>query len=211
MTFYRFADQVLIPTAIFILLVGALGGIALGCALVFRSAAALRFVTRMNRYVSTRRALKPLEIPRAIEAPVGSPKRRMLGAILAVGGLFTVFFLLWRLDFPHRSPAVTDNVARWLLTGIALDATKWILVTGSSFACLVGILMLFWPQRLAELESVLNRWYSTRRLVPADSENMRVILEPLVEANPRAAGWLISGASLVVTVAMIGLLITRAH
>jgi hypothetical protein len=40
---------------------------------------------------------------------------------------------------------------------------------------------------------------------------MHTPLEPRVEAHPLAAGWIVAGASLLVTVAMSGLLFARIH
>ena len=76
------------------------------------------------------------------------------------------------------------------------------LVLGSALAVAVGVLMLFVPARLAALEARLDRWYSTRQALPAGGESMRYPLDTLVEASPRAAGWLIAAASLLVAAAM---------
>jgi len=102
------------------------------------------------------------------------------------------------------------SVTRWFFSGLALEATKWILVAGSAFALIIGLLMLLAPQRLAAFEVRANHWYSSRQLMSAD-EKMHMVLEPHVEANPRAAGWTIAGASLLVTLAMGGLLLARLH
>jgi hypothetical protein len=50
---------------------------------------------------------------------------------------------------------------------------------------------------------------STRTLVPAGSERMRTPLDLLVETYPRAAGWIIFAASLLVAVAMAFLIAAR--
>jgi hypothetical protein len=86
---------------------------------------------------------------------------------------------------------------------------KWFLVAGSVLAVAVGILMLFFPRALAAFEAGMNRWYSTRKLVPTGSESMKFPLELLVEASPRASGWIIAAASLVVAVAMGILVVAR--
>src|SRR5256885_13248444 len=101
---FNFIDRVVIPTALIALFAGGLGGMALGCALVFRSAAALRFMARMNHWVSTRQALKPLEVSRRIE-PLAAPGGRgpVLGSFLVLGGVLAVYFLLARLDFARGS------------------------------------------------------------------------------------------------------------
>ena len=101
------------------------------------------------------------------------------------------------------------NLRRWLITGVALQTMKWFLVVGSVLAVVVAVLILFFPGRLAALEARLNKWYSTRNILPPAGESMRLPLEILVEASPHAAGWIIAAASLVVAAAMAVLLAAR--
>ena len=211
--FLSFVDRVVIPVVIITLIVGGISGIVFGCALLFWSDAALRFMARMDRWVSTRRFFRPLDRTHYVETPAGPGGRRpVLGSFLVVFGAAAVFFLLTRLDFSRAPYAPTINVLRYLFSGIALEATKWILVVGSAFACVIGVLMLFAPARYLALEERLNHWYSTRHVLPPPgSETMRMALEPQVQAHPRAAGLAIVIASLGITLAMGGLLIARLH
>jgi hypothetical protein len=211
MAFLSFMDRIVIPAVMVILIIGGISGMLLGGALVLRSAATLRFIQRMNSWVSTRQALRPLEAQHNVDpAPGPGGRRPRLGVFLLVGGTLAVYFLLVRLDF-SRSPYVPGvDLVRWFLAGLALEATKWILVAGSSFAVLIGLFMLLAPGRLAAFEARLNQWHSSRRLLIAD-EKMHLPLEPHVEAHPGAAGWTIALASLLVTLAMAGLLIARLH
>jgi hypothetical protein len=210
MTFLTFIDRVIIPAVVLILLAGGIGGVLLGGALVLRTEAALQFIRRMNTWVSTRKVFDPLEVRHNVDpAPGPGGRRPILGALVAVGGAFAVYFLLVRLDFA-RSYVPGVNLTRWFLSGVALEATKWILVVGSAFAFVVGLLMLLSPARLAAFETLMNSWYSSQRLAAA-GEEMHLPLEPRVEAHPRAAGWTIATASLCVTLAMAGLLIARLH
>ena len=125
-------------------------------------------------------------------------------------GAIAVYFLIVRLDFARSPYAPGVDLVRWFLSGLALEATKWILVAGSAFAALIGLLMLLAPARLAAFEARVNQWHSSRRFLIAD-EKMHLPLEPHVEAHPGAAGWTIAAASLLVTLAMAGLLIARLH
>src|SRR2546430_12690735 len=107
MAFLGFIDRVIIPAVMVIVIIGGIGGVLLGCALVFRSAATLRFIQRMNSWVSTRQALKPLEVARNVDpAPGPGGRRPRLGAFLVVGGALAGDFPVGRPDFPRR-PAQT--------------------------------------------------------------------------------------------------------
>jgi hypothetical protein len=204
---FGFIERVVIPTVVIFVMVGGLAGMLLGLLLVVRSDATLRFVRRMNRWVSTREALRPLDAPHMMEAP--TPRlRRWLGAFLVFGGGFAVVYLLIRFNIDRGPYVPSVDLRRWVLSGIALEWTKWFLVAGTAFSCVVGVLMVFFPQRLAAFEASMDRWYSSAGLLAAD-ERMHTVLEPRVEANPRAAGALIAAASLLVVVAMIILIAAK--
>jgi hypothetical protein len=201
-------ERVLVPSLIVFLLIGGLASVAFGWVLIFRSAQALSFMRGMNRWVSTRRALKQLEVPRH----VGEPRkagRHWFGLFLAAGGGFVLYVLLTRIEIPRVAMVLGVNVQRWFLAGVALQTMKWLLVIGSALAVAVGFLMLFFPRLLEAFEARMNRWYSTRQLLPSGGESMKFPLELLVEAYPRAAGWIIAAGSLVVAVAMGILLVAR--
>ena len=201
---FGFIERVIIPALVLFLLVGGVSGVLLGGALVWRSEAALRLVGRMNRWVSTRDALRPLETPHMMNEP--SPRlRRWLGACLTLGGAFVVVAVLARMNVERGGYVPGVDLRRWLFSGVTLEWIKWILVVGGAFSLAIGVMMLLFPERLAAFESLMNRWYSSPRLLAAE-ETMHMPLEPRVEANPRAAGWIIAAASLLVAAAMLVLL-----
>ncbi len=207
MTVLPLLERVLVPSLILFLLIGSLASITFGWVLIFRTAQALSFMRGMNRWVSTRRALKDLEVPRHAAEPRKAGKQ-WLGLFLIAGGGFAIYGLLIRIEIPRAAVFLGVNIQRWFLVGVALQTMKWLLVVGSVLAVAVGILMLFFPGLLAAFEARMNRWYSTRQLAPG-GESMKFPLELLVEASPRAAGWIIAAASLVVAVAMGILLVAR--
>lgn len=208
MTFLTFMERVVIPSVIAIMLAGGIAGFALGCALAINHSATLRFINRMNRWVSTREALAPLDVPINVEPSAGS--RPFLGGCLIVGGIAAVGFLLVRLDFRPGTYVPGVDMQRLLLSSIALETMKWVLVLGSAFAAIIGAMLLFAPARVQLLERYLNRWHSTEPVLAA-AEKMHTPLEPRVEAHPRATGCIIAVASLALTVAMTGLLLARLH
>lgn len=196
------------PALVIFLLVGSLAGVLLGLALALRTEKALGFMRAMNRWVSTRRVMRQAELPRA--AQVDSPRGRLLLALfLLFGGAFALYVLLTRLEIPRVAMVLGVNVQKWFLIGVGLQTAKWFLVAGSALAVAVSILMLFFPARMTALETRLDKWYSTRQVLPPTGESMRYPLDMLVEASPRAAGWLIAISSLLVAAAMAALLAAR--
>ena len=208
MTVLGFLERVVVPTLVIFLLLGGLASTALGLALVFRTEKALAFIRSMNRWVSTRRVLKQAELPRSV-AVVSRKGRMALALFLIVGGVFALWFLLLRLELPRMALVLGVSLKRWFITGVALQTMRWFLVAGCVLAVAVAVLMLFFPSRLAAFETRLNKWYSTRNILPPTGESMRYPLEMMVEAAPRPAGWIIAAASLLVAAAMAVLLAAR--
>ena len=201
-------ERVIIPALVIFLLIGGIASAAFGLALVFRTEKTLAFMRSMNRWVSTRRALKQAEIPRTVE--VQSRKGRVwLALFLLLGGLFAIYYLLLRVELPSAALVLGVDLKRWLVIGVAMQTVRWFLIVGSMLAVAIAALILFFPQLLVAVESHLNKWYSTRHVVPPAGETMRFPLEILVEASPRGAGWIIAAASLLITAAMVVLLAAR--
>jgi len=203
MTWWSFVERIAVPTVMLCLLAGGLAGFVFGCALALRSGPTLQFIARMNRWVSTREALRSLEEPHQIDPAPESPYRRVLGVLFIVSGALTIYFLLTRLQVTQLIDA-----KRRLGLAIVLDATKAVFLAGGAFALVTGALMVFWPRALTAMEGRLNRWYSAPRLAAAE-DRMLTPLEPHVEAHPREAGWIIAIASLAIALAMLWLLVTR--
>lgn len=208
MTVLTLLDRIAVPTLVIFLLVAASASTLLGLALVFRTEKALAFMRSMNRWVSTRRALRQAELPRTVV--VESRRGKVLLALfLLFGGLFALYVLVFRIEIPRAAVVLGVNLQRWFLAGVALQTVQWFLVVGSALGVVVAVLMLFFPGRLTALEARLNRWYSTRHVLPPAGESMRYPLDMIVEGSPHAAGWVIAIASLAVAAAMAVLLAAR--
>jgi uncharacterized protein YjeT (DUF2065 family) len=189
--------QILVSTVVVFLFVGSLLGLTLGLGLIARSAATLPFIVLMNQWVSTRQALKPLELPRQV-APTAF-NARWFGAVLVALGTYAAIVLIGSFDV-QRVAALFRVDARYSLAGLALDALKWFLVVGSLGAIVSGIMLLFFPRAWRSIESRANHWYSTRNLEQA-GDTLYMSLDRIVEAFPRASGLVILTMSLVAAIA----------
>jgi uncharacterized protein YjeT (DUF2065 family) len=185
--------QLLVSTVVAFLFVGSLLGFALGIGLVLRAGVMLPFIRFMNRWVSTRQALAPLERPLQL-APLASGAR-WFGAVLIALGAFAAAILLAKLD-PGAVAGLFKVDARTSLLGILLDAMRWLLVVGSLAAVVIGVMLLFFPQAWRRVEARANRWHSTHELEVA-GDVLRPSLDRLVEAFPRASGLMILALSMV--------------
>jgi len=201
-------ERVLVPTLVVSLLLGAVASTVLGCALVFRTARAIEFMRGMNRWVSSRRALKGLEAPRQV-GTAGGARSAWFAVFLLAGGAYVLYFLLFRIEIPRAAAVLGIDLKRWFLAGIALQTMRWVLVAGSVLAAVVGVLQFLFPRVLLAFEARMNKWYSTRQLAPAGTDVMQYPLDMLVEAYPRASGVIIAAASLLVAASMAALLVAK--
>lgn len=176
-------------------LVGGLITVTVGVGLIVDSAGTLRFFVAMNRWVSTRRVYRPVEDPRDTRRPV-QQYRRWLAVVFIAGAAFAIVGL--GTGFDARAVSLVfgldtrpSSVASWLV-----EAVRWVLIVGNLTAIVIGIILGFFPEAMAALEARDGRWYSGRRLVN-DADTMNFSLDNWVAASPRAAGWIITVAGLL--------------
>jgi len=164
-------------------------GFAVGVGLIVSSARTLRFFHAMNRWISMRGALKPMEIPRDTEL-LSHGHRRSLGYALIAGGAFSAAGLAAGIDAAAVGASFAKGGDMVRIVAIAAGALKWFLVVGSVAGVAVGLLLCFSPGALAALEKHANRWISSRRAMHgADEPNLA--LDRLVETHPGPSGWIL--------------------
>src|SRR5688572_6055853 len=105
---------------------------------MLKSSATLPFIALLNRWVSTRQALKPLEAPRPVA--FGAAGRRWFGVLLAAIGAYAAVVLLGSLDLERLSLLFKVD-ARPSLASFGLKALKWMLVLGSLAALVTGLML----------------------------------------------------------------------
>lgn len=176
-------------------LLGGLVGIAVGVGLIVNSGKTLRLFGILNRWVSLRRAARPLEIPRDTTQAV-QRNRRWLAAVFIVGGAFTTYILATKFD---------ANAARQMFNLMALrpaaslwivESGRWLLIVGNLVAIVVGILLAYFPAILITLETGGSRWFSERRILKG-SDNLNLSLDRWVSTYPRPAGVIITVGALL--------------
>lgn len=194
-------SEILLSSILSIFIVTGFVGVALGIGLNISSARTLRFLKMFNHWTSARKSLKPVEIPRDIDKAIYR-QRRWFGAAFAVGGAFTVFMVLFEVEFPYVVAALSKNTTP-VIVEVLVESLKWFLILGGVLSVVVGMMMLVSTCTLPALEARFNRWYSTRKFAKGASE-IRMTLDNWVEAFPRAAGVLLAiGSAIVLIAAMI--------
>ena len=208
-------DQLLVPALFAFFLVAGLAGAALGVAMIVFRDRAFRFFAPMNRWVSARKTLAPLDTLYNID-PTVHKYRRWFGAVFIVGGAFTIFIvsgaftmimLVARLDVARVVSLLGGSGSSFVL-GWLVESLGWMLMVGSALAIAIGIILGFFPQVLGALEMRANRWVSSRQIAKGADE-MHVPFDRWLESYPRAAGWLLAAAALFLTVSSITVLLVH--
>jgi hypothetical protein len=189
-----------ITTAFFVL---GIAGLAVGIGLVVSSPAMFRLFAVLNRWVSLRRPLRPLEVSHDL-GPVVSRYRLIFGPLILIGALVSLYGLLVRIDSASLVAALRSDLPGAYLLWI-VDSLRWFLVAGSVLAVVVGGLLIVAPGVLKPFVSAADHWYSTRKAV-SGADRMNMAVDSWVQAHPRTAGWVITLGALVV-VANFGILL----
>ena len=200
MTFW---SKVVVPALNWIGLLGSLAGLAVAAGLLLDSRATFGLFGRLNRWISTRQAMKPLEVPRRMERDMRG-SLRWYAIAWVIGGGYSAFALLTQLKSAATVSAL--GFGNSIPALIVVETLRWILIVGGTAAALLGLLALLSPARWHALEVRANQWYSTRQAV-ATADAMDTTIDGWVERHPLPGAIVIGLASLAATAAYAFLLL----
>lgn len=154
----------------------------------------------LNRRISGRRAMRPLEIPRPTERAFYR-HHRLLGTALLLA--VTFFFLLYFLSFPRDSLLVSLTRQYGKAAGEAFfQATEWFFLLANGLIAAFSVLVLVRPSLLKPVETWANRWISTRQALKG-LEREHDPLDRFVLRHPRLTGALLLAGVLYVAVGLL--------
>ena len=196
--------QLLVQFLIVLFLVVAVAGLAVGVGLIASSPKMAQYFHMLNRWVSTRHILRPVEVPIDTERATHRHYRWLAGSFF-LGGLIAIFGLLTGVDASAVSAAFAAKRFAPVIA-IAVESAKWVLIAGSASGVVVGAMLLFYPNAESMLERFANQWVSPRR-VTRSWDDMRMTLDMLVEAHPKPAGWVIACTSVAAMICAVIMLV----
>ena len=203
LAFWQWIVQVLVV----LFIVGGLVGIAVGYGLFANSARTLAFLSTMNRWTSTRRAMKPVEILRST-TPVVQKYMRVFAAIFLVGGFYSLYALVAQFNTEAIIFSLKLSRVHPQISGLLIDGARWILIVGNVAAVAVGIMMAFFPDQLIALDARGSKWFSARSMTQI-GDQMHNPLDRWVAASPRTAGAVITVFSFVIVVSFAFMLFAQ--
>lgn len=181
--------------------------LAVGMGMLLKPEPTRRLLETMNRWVSTRRGMKALEVPHSEEGPLHR-YRRPLGAIAIPLLAYSTFVLITLGDMKGVVDALRPgNAGNAVLLLIVMETVRWCLVVFGLAAIVVSVMLIFFPDALKKLEMPANHWFSTRNVL-SGGDDMRMDVDTWVLARPRAMGGVIVVGALVVIVSF-GLMLLK--
>jgi hypothetical protein len=199
--------QILFQSCIAVVLVFASVGVAVGIGLIVASTRTLQFFRLMNQWVSTRGALRALDVPHSTER-FSHRHRRWVGWALIAGGTFAVFGLFAGFDATAIGKVFAKgDMVR--VVAIVVATLRWFLIVGGVTGVVIGYMLCFSPGALSTLETYANRWVSPRNVLRG-GDDMRLTLDKLVEAHPGPSGWILACTALGAAAYAVALLFGRS-
>lgn len=197
MTATKFFSQILQQSIFFFLLIGSIFALAAGLLLIFRSETAFRIGERLNRWVSTRAALRPLEEHHSISRPLYR-MHRLVGTLICAGALYSLVVL----GAPYGEMAITKSLsslgpprfAAWLSESLRIA-----LLAGNFAALVFGLIFIVRPSALKGLEAWADRRISGRKATKP-LEEIHLPADRFTRTHPRLVGALVTLGSVYVMV-----------
>ena len=176
------------PVLYVLLLGGALLGVIIGVLLVMDSERVMRWNYVLNRWYSTRQAMRGLERPIDVKRPFYR-WHRVLGAVVFAASLYTLDVLVFGFHTGALVRALR-GAADPALLGLVLEAVRLFLIAGNLAALIATAVLVFRPSLLKGLEVWGDRQYSGRAATkPLDI--MRYQPDDFVRSRPKLVGGLL--------------------
>jgi hypothetical protein len=193
----------LAPVLYVLLLGGALLGLVIGITLLVDSERVIRWNATLNRWYSTRQALRPLEQPIDVKRVIYR-WHRVVGVLVFAGALFTLDVLAfsYKTGALVRAFAGAGNPA---LLSIVFEALRIMLIVGNVAGLVAAVILCFRPSLLKGLEAIGDQQFSARAATKP-LEVMHYQPDELVRARPKVIGTLFALGSVYVLF-VLGLLL----
>lgn len=195
--YLKFLAAILQQSIFVFLLLGSVFSLAAGLLLLFNSEKAFRIGEWMNRWVSTRAALRPLEEQHSISRPLYR-MHRLVGTLICAGALYALIVL----GTPYGEMAIVKSLsgigpprfASWIS-----ESLRIVLLVGNLGALLFGLVFIVRPSALKGLEAWADRRISARQATKP-LEEVRLTTDRFARAHPRLVGAIVAVGSLYVMV-----------
>src|SRR5258706_11575708 len=139
----------------------------------------------MNRWVSTRAALRPLEEQRSISRPLYR-MHRLVGALICAGALYALIVL----GTPYGEMAITktlSGIGPQRFASFVSESLRIVLLVGNFAALVFGLVFIVRPSALKGVEAWADRQISGRRATKP-LEEVRLSTDRFAREHPTLVG-----------------------
>lgn len=195
--YLKFLSAIVQQTIFVFLLIGSVFALIAGLMLLFKTEKAFRVGDRLNRWVSTRSALRLLEEQRSISRPLYR-MHRLVGSLICAGALYALIVL----GTPYGEVAITktlSGIGPKHLAAWVSESLRIVLLVGNLGALVFGIVFVVRPSALKGLEAWADRRVSGRQATKP-LEDVRLSTDTFVRQHPRLVGGVVALGSLYVMV-----------
>ncbi len=191
--------QTLGPALYLLLLGGGVLGVVIGILLLVDSERVMRWNYVLNRWYSTRQAMRALDRPIDLKRPFYR-WHRVVGAVVFAASLYTLDVLVFGF---HTSALVRAlrGTADPALLALVLDTVRLFLIAGNIAALLAAAVLVFRPSLLKGVEVWGDRQYSGR-VATKPLDIMRYQPDDFTRTRPKLVGGLLVLGSLYVVVTL---------
>jgi hypothetical protein len=201
-----YVETLVAPSIAQFFLVFSVVGVAVGVGLMLWRQPTLRFLGALNRWISTRRWLKSVEIPRDTSSAVHR-YRLWIGLFFVLAAAYSLFGLIARFEL--SALVQTNRMGPWQPAVVwLLQSLRWFLVLASIAAAAVGAMMVLLPETMRKLEASANEWHSSRNALGGAGDTMYMPLDKWVEHYPRIAGAVIAAGGVAIAIGSL-MVLTR--
>jgi hypothetical protein len=193
--YLKFLSQIVNQSIFVFLMVGAAFSLLVGLMLLLDSKRAFRIGERLDRWVSTRAVIKPLEEHRNVSRPLYR-MHRLMGLLICAGALYSLIVL----GMPSGEAAIVKSlsgIGPKLFSAWISESLRYMLLAGNFGALLFGLVFIVRPSALKSLEAWADRRISERKAV-MPLEKMRMSADQFLRRHPQTVGVLVILGSLYV-------------
>ncbi len=158
-------ETILLPAFLSVLVLGSVAGLIVGAILILQPSWLVRANLINNRWISTRHLDKILERPINFDSWFYR-YRRVSGLLTLAGAIYILYYFSVQLD---KSSAISSLARSFKVSttfiDMLFDPMVWIALSGSAFAVIISVFMLFRLNLFRRFELGANKWVSLRRTI----------------------------------------------
>jgi hypothetical protein len=193
--YLKFLSGIVNQSIFIFLMIGAGFALIAGLLLLFDSRRAFSIGAWLDRWVSTRQVLRPLEKHHSIARPMYR-MHRLVGALICAGALYALIVLGTAQGAAAMTKSLSGLGSRHFVEWLS-ESLRLFLLIGNAGALLFGVFFIVRPSALKRLEAWADRSISGRQATKP-LEISRGSADQFVRAHPRMVGALVVLGSLYV-------------